>query len=61
MVTAAAGPPTIAGMRIAGWADRADRGHLPAGPVPLLLTRRRTIDYCRVSAAACGGPACPSA
>jgi hypothetical protein len=40
-------------MRIATWAGTADGGQQAARPVPLLLTRRRTIDYCRVSAAPC--------
>jgi len=52
-VTAASAPHTIAAMRIATWAGTADGGEQAAQPVPLLLTRRRTIDYCRVSAAPC--------
>ncbi|HEY6276777.1 MAG TPA: hypothetical protein VIX86_10640 [Streptosporangiaceae bacterium] len=38
-------------MRIATDAGRPEGGETPARPVPLLLTRRRTIDYCRVAAA----------
>jgi hypothetical protein len=53
-VTAAIARPTIAAMRIVTWADS---GQQAAKPVPLLLTRRRTIDYCRVSAAPCRPPA----
>jgi len=49
-VTAAIAPHTIAAMRNATWAGT---GQKAARPVPLLLTRRRTIDYCRVSAAPC--------
>ena len=52
-VTAASAPHTIAAMRIATWAGTADGGEQAAQPVPLLLTRRRIIDYCRVSAAPC--------
>jgi hypothetical protein len=40
-------------MRNATLAGTAGRGQKAARPVPLLLTRRRTIDYCRVSAAPC--------
>lgn len=52
-VTAAIAPHTIAAMPIATGAGRPD-GVRPAVP---LLTRRRTIDYCRVSAAPCHQPA----
>jgi hypothetical protein len=52
-VTAAIVPHTIAAMRITTWAGTADGHQQAARPVPLLLTRRRTIDYCRVSAAPC--------
>ena len=52
-VTAALAPHTIAALRNATWAGTADGGQKAARPVPLLLTRRRTIDYCRVSAAPC--------
>lgn len=55
-VTATIAPHTIAAMRIARHAGRADRGQTPARPVSPLLTRRRTIDYCRVAAAPCGQP-----
>jgi hypothetical protein len=52
-VTAAIAPHSIAAMRIATWASTADGGQQAARPLPLLLTRRRTIDYCRMSAAPC--------
>lgn len=57
-MTAAIAPHTIAAMRTT-WAVTADGGRVAPRPAPLLLTRRRTIDYCRVSAAPSAH--CPSA
>ena len=52
-VTAAHSPlPISARLLSPAGASRAG-GRQAARPVPLLLTRRRTIDYCRVSAAPC--------
>jgi len=33
-----------------------DAGGMPAWRVPVMLTRRRTIDYCRVATALCPTP-----
>jgi hypothetical protein len=52
-VTAGSAPHSIATMRIATCAGGPDGTEMPARPVALLLTRRRTIDYCRVAAAPC--------
>ncbi|HSS89947.1 MAG TPA: hypothetical protein VLL69_11555 [Streptosporangiaceae bacterium] len=37
-------------------AGRPDAWQAPAWRTPALLTRRRTVDYCRVATALCPGP-----
>jgi len=43
-------------MPIATDAGGRDAGTTPAGRAPMLLTRRRTVDYCRVATALCPVP-----
>ena len=55
-VTSGRGAHSIRAMPTATNAGRADAWQAPAWRAPALLTRRRTVDYCRVATALCPGP-----
>jgi hypothetical protein len=55
-VTAGMGAPSIGSMPIAVNAGGREVRGRPAWRVPTLLTRRRSIDYCRVATALCPVP-----
>jgi hypothetical protein len=52
-VTGGRGTHSIRSMPIATNAARLDAWRAPASRAPVLLTRRRTVDYCRVATALC--------
>jgi len=52
-VTPGMGTPSIRSMPIATNPGGRDAAGMPAWRVPVVLTRRRTIDYCRVATALC--------
>jgi hypothetical protein len=55
-VTSAMGAHSIGAMPTATHAGRTDAWRAPAWRAPALLTRRRTVDYCRVATALCPWP-----
>jgi hypothetical protein len=55
-VTGGRGTHSIRPMPIATNAARLDAWRAPALRAPVLLTRRRTVDYCRVATALCPWP-----
>jgi len=50
------GAHSIGAMPTATYAGRADAWRAPAWRAPALLTRRRTVDYCRVATTLCPWP-----
>jgi hypothetical protein len=55
-VTSGVGTHSIMPMPIAAAAGRPPAWGTPAWRAPAPLTRRRTVDYCRVATALCPGP-----
>ncbi len=55
-VTAGMGTPSIGSMPIATYAGRLDTWGTTAWRAPALLTRRRTVNYCRLATTLCPWP-----